>query len=1251
MTTSNFKNIKRVLVANRGEIACRVIRTCKEYSLTSIAIYSKEDIESLHVCQADEAIQLSGIGAAAYINIEEIVNIAKSKNVDVVVPGYGFLSENAVFAERLADNNIKFAGPSSETVEQFGLKHLARKIAIESNVPIVPGTDLICHVEDVIEACNTIGYPIILKATAGGGGMGLKVCYSDKDVERNFTEVTSRGASLFNHTGVFVEKYIEKARHIEVQLFGNGLGDIATYGERECSIQRRHQKVIEESPSPFVDDLGSKYGLRKLLTSCAKRLASSVKYKSAGTVEFLVDDDTGLFYFLEVNTRLQVEHGISEMVYGVDLVYLMLLQAEYETIGSGVPIEQLTSNLKFDKNGVEIPRGHAFEVRIYAENPAKDFAPCPGILHNVDFPAVGNSQSHTIRIDHWISTGAKASPYFDPLLAKVMVWSEKRDTTNIVNVLENTRIQGLVTNIEYCIAILKNNKFCRGETLTNFLDHFEFKPLLVEFLEAGTYTTIQDLPGRAKIRTGVPQSGPVDPLSLQIANIVVGNDKNTECLEINMKGPVLKFHRSAVIAIAGGAFEVTLNDKINLPQFTELFIPSGCIVKIGDATGKSSKCYLSLKGGFPGVARYLGSKSCTPALQLGGHQGRIVFPGDCLEISAIGDINDFATGYALPQQLIPDYESEINVVRMIGGPHDTDEIVSQEGMEQLYSVQYTVNFNSNRGAIRLDGPEMIFSRKHGGDGGGHPSNILEYPYPTGGLSTVGSTLVLFGVDGATLSGFTCVAVPAEVDFWKFGQAKVASPIKFKLITYNDAIELRKRRESYIKELSERPRQSNFKFDDELFSYEQIDCKVGRFLHKRESTNDLPYVAFRQAGENMIIIDFGTEKFSLFNNGRQYALQLALENCLREEIECIECSSGAMCITFDPLKFEREMLLGKLTALEESIPPVKNLKVPSRIFRLPLCFEHSALDHCLKRYMHSQRPHAPYLPNNANYLMRANCLETYEDFKKCIVNQPEVVVAVSFLCANPLLVNTDPRLRFLTSKYNPARTSTPAGTIGSGSVSQSIYSVESPGGYMIWGLTLPNWYWDTFCRIHDKPWPLQNFDQVVFYEVTEEELTALNTDILTKRTKFEPEAAEFDFIEYEKFIGSIKEESEILTLEKREAFSKLIEEEEADLATWNEEIQIAKQSKVDAKDLLNAPDSLKVVAHMAANVFRINYKKGDVIKLADTVMILEAMKMEIAVGIKDEHSENGSYEILENIVDEGDIVNPGDILTVVKRTKN
>lgn len=1241
----SFKNINRVFIANRGEVACRIIRACKENGLTSIVIYSKEDIESLHVKSADEAFQLQGIGSSAYTDIDQIVSLAQEVKADVVIPGYGFLSENKDFELALNKVKIGFAGPDSRSIEQFGLKHLARKLAVSCDVPVIPGTDIIEDENELVKACTDIGYPVMLKATAGGGGMGIKVCNSDNEVKESFIEIKSRGTSLFKNAGVFVEKYISKGRHIEVQLFGNGLGDIVTFGERECSIQRRHQKVIEETPSPFVSHLGAKYGLRGKLTACARRLAEQVKYKSAGTVEFLVDNDDGSYYFLEMNTRLQVEHGITELVYNTDLVYLMLLQADYELSGSGIPLSILKKNIHY-QDGVEVPHGHAIEVRVYAENPVKNFAPSPGILHNVFIPANGEYSDWKIRVDHWITTGGHVSPYFDPLLAKAMVWSPTRTSENIVKLLNMISIQGPINNIEYCISILESQDFNDGITLTTTLDSFKFSPHLIEFVEAGSYSSIQDLPGRNNIRHGVPRSGPVDPLALQLANVAVGNDMETACIEFTAVGGIIKFYSSATVALAGGKFDSKV-DEMEIPYFTELRIPKGSILDVGTAQGKCGKCYLAVKGGFPGIADWLGSKSCSPSLKLGGHQGRTIVPGDCLQIAGYSEeYKSFATGYRIPDPLIPEYERGTTVIRVISGPHDTPDIASIEGLTELYSTDYKVGINSNRGAIALDGPSFKFSREHGGDGGGHPSNILEYPYPSCGLSTVGSSMVLFGVDGATLSGFTCICVAIEVDVWKFGQSSIGSKIQFKLIDYSDAIKLLKQRKIYLDILSKRPTTTDYKFADELESYKSAE-PMGKFLYTRES-GELPYVAFRQAGEGMIILDFNIVKYSLFNNGRQYIL----DNLVKQKLDVLatEASTGAYAVCFDPLKVDREELLNHLIELEASIPPVENLKVPSRIYHLPMCFNHSAIKHSIDRYMHAQRRHAPYLPSNVDYLMKANCLNTFEDFKKCVTGKTEITVAVSFLCANPLLVLTDPRDRFVTSKYNPPRTDGPAGALSSGSVCQSIDPVNSPGGYMLWAITLPNWYWDTFCRIHEKPWPLEVFDQVIYYEVTEEELDILNVEWMTGRREFKPEQSEFDFVQYSKFLNSIDTEVQDLSKRKQIAFAKLIKEERIDHAKWEEEKAAARLAKASALQNLSTSDNaININATMPANVFRINFEKGESFQFGEPVIILESMKMEIPVRIRDKSgSEDDRYRIAEVLVEEGDVVGPGETLMVVER---
>ncbi|KAK0336464.1 hypothetical protein LTR02_012527 [Friedmanniomyces endolithicus] len=399
-----MEKLKSVLIANR----VRIIRTAKAVGIKTISIYTSADAASLHVAQADEAVLLPGSNSTAYTDGDEIIKIAKEKGVDAIIPGYGFLSENADFARSVGKAGLIWCGPSAESIEAFGVKHTARELAETAGVPIVPGTKgLVETADDAVKESERIGFPVMLKATGGGGGMGLVVCHTSEEVKEGYKTVQSRGETLFKNPGLFIERYIADGHHIEVQVFGNGQGQAIHFGERECSIQRRNQKVIEECPSPFVEKNPS---LREKLGSTAVSLAESMKYGSAGTIEYIVDDKTGEFYFLEMNTRLQVEHGITEMVYNVDLVELMFKQADAQLSGKGGLSADYLKSLQPSK-----PNGVAIEARVYAENPLRDYAPSPGLLQMVQWEQLEGS-----RIDTWVFTGTQVSPNYDPLLAKVV---------------------------------------------------------------------------------------------------------------------------------------------------------------------------------------------------------------------------------------------------------------------------------------------------------------------------------------------------------------------------------------------------------------------------------------------------------------------------------------------------------------------------------------------------------------------------------------------------------------------------------------------------------------------------------------------------------------------------------------------------------------------------------------------------------------------------------------------------------------
>ena len=507
-----------VLIANRGEIACRIARSCKKLNLKTIVIFSTEDRESLHISAADHAVPLP-VGSS-YTSINDIIEICKKEGVTMVHPGYGFLSENAEFCRAVEEAGITFLGPSCQTIRDFGAKHVARGLAQKAGVPIVPGSPLLTTEEDAIAAANQVGYPVLLKASYGGGGIGMRICLCNEDVVEGFAKAGSVGKSHFGNEGVFLEKYFPRSHHIEVQvcifdplllnsqvqfflsffpkIFGDGEGHVLHLGERECSIQRRYQKVIEEAPSPFVCLHPTPSEYRKKICDTAVALAQSIKYRSAGTVEFLVvDDETSpshySFYFLEMNTRLQVEHGVTELVNSVDLVEWMLL------LGLNQP--QFLHDFHWR------PHGFAIEARVYAENPSRNFQPSSGILTNVSWP----SRSRC-RVDTWVRTGTRISHAFDPLLAKVMVHSRlsRLDTVEkMEEVLSFCSLEGPPHNLPFLSHIVKQKGFKEGRTTTLFLKEMDpYVSDCIEVIGSRGEVTIQDLPGRLPLRVyGIQPSG------------------------------------------------------------------------------------------------------------------------------------------------------------------------------------------------------------------------------------------------------------------------------------------------------------------------------------------------------------------------------------------------------------------------------------------------------------------------------------------------------------------------------------------------------------------------------------------------------------------------------------------------------------------------------------------------------------------------------------------------------------------------
>jgi acetyl-CoA carboxylase, biotin carboxylase subunit len=442
--------LKKVLIANRGEIALRVIRTCKEMGIKTVAVYSTADKDSLHVKFADEAVCIGKPASAdSYLNIPHIMAAAEITNADSIHPGYGFLAENAKFAEICGEHNIKFIGPTPSQIRAMGDKMTAKETMIAAGVPVVPGGEgLLSSVDEAKSLAKNVGYPVILKATAGGGGKGMRVVWEESEMERNYENAKAEAAASFKNDGIYMEKFVEEPRHIEIQIAGDRYGRVCHLSERDCSIQRRHQKLVEESPSPFMTD-----DLRHRMGDAAKKAAGAIGYESVGTIEFLVDKHRN-FYFMEMNTRIQVEHCVTEEVTNFDLIKEQIKIAAGESISG----QDYT------------PQGHAIECRINAEDPYNDFRPSPGRITVMHQPG-----GHGIRVDSHSYAGYTIPPYYDSMIAKIIAVARTREEAinTMSRALSEYVIEGIKTTIPFHQQLMRNEAFQSGNFNTKFLDSFK----------------------------------------------------------------------------------------------------------------------------------------------------------------------------------------------------------------------------------------------------------------------------------------------------------------------------------------------------------------------------------------------------------------------------------------------------------------------------------------------------------------------------------------------------------------------------------------------------------------------------------------------------------------------------------------------------------------------------------------------------------------------------------------------------------
>ncbi|WP_291216065.1 5-oxoprolinase/urea amidolyase family protein [Hydrogenophaga sp.] len=1135
----------KVLIANRGAIACRIIRTLKTLGVQSVAVYSEADAQARHVREADEAYLLGPAPAAeSYLRADRILQVAKDCGAQAIHPGYGFLSENPAFAEACEAAGIAFIGPAPDQMRAFGLKHTARDLAEQRGVPLLPGSGLLTDLAQAQSEATRVGFPVMLKSTAGGGGIGMRLVWNAAELTDAFDSVGRMAQANFKDAGLFIEKYVEQARHIEVQVFGDGAGGVIALGERDCSVQRRNQKVIEETPAPGLSD-----AQRSELHATAVRLAQAVKYRSAGTVEFVYDASTGAFYFLEVNTRLQVEHGVTEQVCGVDLVAWMLQLAA----GDLPPLHTLQPS----------PKGASIQVRLYAEDPAKNFQPSAGLLTEVVFPT--DAPCHA-RVDSWVERGTEVPAWYDPMLAKLIVTADTRDEAlkKMEDALDATRLAGIETNLGYLRQVVRDPVFRTGKQVTRFLSTFAYHPATIDVIEPGVQTSVQDWPGRQGYwDVGVPPSGPMDMHAHRAANALVGNTPDAAALEITLAGPTLRFNTATVVAVTGAPAKVTLNGE-TVPMWQAINVPAGATLAVGRCeTGV--RLALAVAGGLD-VPLYLGSRSTFTLGQFGGHAGRHLRTGDVLHLA--GDAQQ-APG---TEVVIPDYTNHWDI-NVLYGPHGAPDFFTPDDITLFFGTDWKIHHNSSRTGVRLIGPKPQWARTDGGEAGLHPSNIHDNAYAIGAIDFTGDMPVILGPDGPSLGGFVCPAVVLHDELWKLGQLRPGDTVRF---------------------------------------HRQAGSPASPVLDDRAAEGDRPRRVIRQAGDRYVLIEFGPLTLDLELRMRVQALLHGLKAQQLKGVIDLTPGIRSLQVHFDPALLPRSELLQIISAADDALPPVDEMVVPSRTVVLPLSWDDPQTKLAIEKYMQSVRPDAPWCPSNIEFIRRINGLDSIEDVFKIVFDARYLVLGLGdvYLGA-PVATPLDPRHRLVTTKYNPARTWTPENAVGIGGAYLCVYGMEGPGGYQFVGRTLQMWNrWrhGTPGSDFEQPWLLRFFDQIQFEAVSEEELKTIRASFPHGGYALRTEDGTFSLKDYRRFLADNAASIGAFKATQQAAFE--AERERWVAAGQNDFTSDEAAASAGVADEVDLPEGGRMLAtSVPGNVWKVSVSVGQQVQAGDVLLVIESMKME------------------------------------------
>ncbi|HEX2678478.1 MAG TPA: urea carboxylase, partial [Polyangiales bacterium] len=899
---------------------------------------------------------------------------------------------------------------------------------------------------------------------------------------------------------------------------------------------------------------------------------------------------------------LQVEHTVTEEVTGLDLVEWMVKQAAGELVLPARAPE---------------PRGASIQVRLYAEDPNKQFQPSTGVVTQVSVP-------EGVRFDSWIENGTEVTPHYDPLLAKLIVKGDSRAQAlaKLRDALARTRIDGIEGNLAYLRQVIDDPAFASGGITTRHLQTFKYLPRTIDVLEGGTQTTVQDYPGRLNYwSVGVPPSGPMDPLAFRMANRLAGNADGAPALEITLSGPKLTFNCDTRIALTGADMSASL-DGTPVERNVGLEVRAGSTLELGMVQGAGLRAYLAVRCGFD-VPSYLGSASTFMLGRFGGHGGRALNAGDVLRIA---DSDSTARERIPLASYSPPPYPEVWEIGVLYGPHGAPDFFTKPDIDAFFGATWEVHYNSDRTGIRLIGPKPQWARKDGGEAGLHPSNIHDNAYAIGTIDYTGDMPVILGPDGPSLGGFVCPATIASAERWKMGQLKAGDKLRFVRWDETCAHEARAAQKT-----SRAP-----VFPSSCLSQDAVVETV-------EATDSRPRVVYRRSGDEYLLVEYGPLELDLALRFRVHLLMTALERRKLGGIIDITPGIRSLQVHYDPDAIPTSQLVRVLGSLEHDLPSIDDIEVPTRIVHLPLSWEDPATLLAIEKYMRSVRKDAPWCPSNIEFIRRINGLPSVDDVKRIVFDASYLVLGLGdvYLGA-PVATPVDPRHRLVTTKYNPARTWTPENAVGIGGAYLCVYGMEGPGGYQFVGRTLQMWntHRSTKDFVPGKPWLLRFFDQLRFYPVSADELLAMRADFLAGKHDVRIEEEAFSFKRYREFLA--REAPSIDAFKKLQGAAFVAERER--WAAAGQDI-VTPTTADTGKPALGAdvlpPGMSAVKSPVAGNLWKHLVEVGSHVSAGTPVLIVEAMKTEITVKAP------VSGVLREQRAEPGATVLPGQVLAVIE----